>query len=83
MLIFFVSTYRAALNLNKFLKSNNYQKVYDLVSCEDFPIDFPITDTGISSLGFTCALPTNTPEDCIINKHLLEIIYQFKPDINF
>lgn len=50
---------KAATVINPNIKRYNYDKVNEILNSE-FPIDFPVTDTKMSTLCLACTLPEPT-----------------------
>jgi len=56
--------------LNTRIKKCNKDGVDELLNSE-FPIDYPVTETGITSLGLACTLPDKTPQNNFDNKQMV------------
>ena len=51
---------KAAIMLNPSIKRYKYDKINEILNSE-FPPDFPIGDTEMSSLCLACSMPEPTP----------------------
>ena len=54
----------------------------DEILDSEFPINTPVTDTKMSSLGLACSLNDKTEQHKTMNLRLLEAINRFGPDFN-
>jgi len=48
---------RAAIFINPKIKAYRFDEVRKILDSGEFPINYPITDTQMSSLGLLCAMP--------------------------
>ena len=62
---------QAAVYLYRNIKSYQFEQINEIFSSEEFPTDFPITDTRMSGFSFACSLPDNSDKRKEYNLNLL------------
>ena len=72
---------KAAIVLNPNIKRYKYDKINEILNSE-FPINYAITDTKMSSLSLVASMPEPTAQHKVHNKKLIETILWYKPDLN-
>ena len=72
---------KAALRLNGLLKKYKFEACEMILSSSDYPVDTPLTDTGINALGLACCNP-NLEDAANIDK-MIKMIISKEPDLNY
>ena len=64
----------AAILLNPKIKTYKFEGIDEILNSDEFPIDFPVTDTQMSSFSYACTFPDGTPQRKAANLKLLQAI---------
>jgi hypothetical protein len=73
---------KAAIYLYPKIKTYQIPEVNEVLESEEYPIDYPITDTNISAFGFGCSRIDSTPELQQRNLEMISTIWTYNPDLN-
>ena len=63
------------------IKNYKFEEVQEILNSE-YPIDYTITDVGLSAFMYACSLPDQTPpQRKQYNLKMLQLIWSFGPDL--